>query len=66
MIRLEPGDKMIAISRFHAPKPDKGVHLVQIAPDGFFHSMQTVDERVAGDIRQRRFPMQDTPDELID
>ncbi len=65
MVGLEPGDPALGPFVLHAAKTDEGVHLVQIAPDILGQALETVDQRIGGDLQQILLPTPDAPDQAI-
>ena len=60
VIRLEPGDEHLATAIGHVDtaKADEGVHLVDIAANGFLPSCRLHDIGIGGDVQQARLSAQ--------
>ena len=66
MLRLEPGDEMLAVLGLDAAEAQERGHLVHVAAHGFLHALQPVHQRIGCDREQLALAMRDAPEQFVE
>jgi hypothetical protein len=66
VLRLEPGDEVLAAVLLHAAEAQEGVHLMDVAAHAFAHQPEPMHERIAGDVEKAALAVQHAPDEGVE